>query len=88
MRGESKARGLAAKEHLIPLLPKGVFRLKSCGFDKYSRLLVTFDVAEGRSLARAMIDAGRGYEHHGATKRTDDGVSVGAPETSSILTAS
>lgn len=60
-RGESREKGLAAKEHLKTLLPEGsVQTVKLCGKDKYGRILLEFP-----SIKDRMLQDGHGKEWDG-----------------------
>lgn len=73
MRGKraDKPRAVAAREHLRNVIPAGVFALRYHGFDKYGRLLVSFDVGS-ETLSEHMIRCGHGYAYDGGTKRRAD----------------
>ena len=71
MRGPNadKPRAEAAKKELETVLPASPFLMQYTGFDKYGRLLVSFDVG-GKSLCQHMVDEGHGYLYDGGKKRT------------------
>lgn len=74
MRGVStadKAAAVRARDYLRDeLCPRGVFRVRCTGHDKYGRLLVAFAARGGGSVAQRMVAAGHAYEYHGGTKRS------------------
>ena len=63
-----KEAAVLAKEFLKTLLPKGVFRGKCNGLDKYGRLLLDLK-HKGVPLYTVMIQNGHGYAYDGKTKQ-------------------
>jgi len=71
MKGQNadKPRAVAARDYLRSIIPRGAFILHYEGFDKYGRLLVTFNIC-GETLADHMIRMQHGYAYTGGTKKT------------------
>lgn len=71
MKGQhaDKPKAIEAREYLRSILPKGSFVLQYDGFDKYGRLLVTFNICR-EVLSDHMIRMQHGYAYTGGTKRT------------------
>ena len=74
--GESRATGLAARDHLVSLISnKTVFvATRKDKAEKYGRLLGTFfltveDKIAGRSVNQAMVEAGHARPYEGGGKR-------------------
>lgn len=70
MRGgtkETKAAARAAKKFTKEFLKSGKILLRNCGRDKYFRLLCDVKV-DGRSLSKALLDAGHAVPYDGGTK--------------------
>lgn len=66
-----RARAIAARDHLMMLLPVGrLFCANVNGLDKYGRLLVDMRV-RGDRLADIMIRCGHGCAYDGGTKRNN-----------------
>lgn len=71
MRGNDKENAISAKKRLVELLPKGVFKCKVTGLDKYGRLLVS-PKHKGALISDIMIRESHGYSYAGGKKKSHE----------------
>ena len=67
MRGPHKAEAMISRDALRVMLPRGAFRMRVSGLDKYGRLLV-HPTRWGRLISDELIERGYAVEYDGGTK--------------------